>query len=351
MPHGRVGRVWLSGCCLFVATLGILHMVGEYRSAGSRRAIEALVTRGNVADAAFDDSGRLAMITSRGRLEVWDPANAKSAAKFSMAEDEPGLMAVTRVGAIVAVGSASGPVRLYDTIEGTLLATLKGHSGRARVLRFSRDDARLASIGEDGLACVWNVEWGREIQEVQEPLATLALGEQAISAAAVSPDMKYFAVGNSGGHVKTWDFEAKKEYLRFPKHSAAITNLAFSDDGILLASADAIGAIRVWDLNARRRAHAFESGNTPITALAFHPNRMALAAGRSGEVRAWSLATNQVLVLRPQLHRGRALVTFAEIDALAYSPDGALLVAAGKSNPEVMVWNADSGKVHRILAP
>ncbi|KAJ1633850.1 WD40-repeat-containing domain protein [Pavlovales sp. CCMP2436] len=66
-------------------------------------------------------------------------------------------VASTSNGNLVAVGGLDCVVRLFDTLEYTLLAECVGHSDSVLALKFSPDDRQLVSTGADGCVLVWNV--------------------------------------------------------------------------------------------------------------------------------------------------------------------------------------------------
>jgi WD40 repeat protein len=55
----------------------------------------------------------------------------------------------------LATGSADGTVRIWDVVDGSQLAVLRGHTGRVRHVVFAPDGGWLVSVAEDGTARVW----------------------------------------------------------------------------------------------------------------------------------------------------------------------------------------------------
>ena len=61
-------------------------------------------------------------------------------------------------GLVVATGGTKKLLKLYETAPGhKLLASVVGHSGAIRDLKFSPDDKQLVTVGEDGVIFVWNL--------------------------------------------------------------------------------------------------------------------------------------------------------------------------------------------------
>jgi WD40 repeat protein len=100
-------------------------------------------------------------------------------------------------GDYLAVGSAGGQVRLHEADTGALKFSLKGHTGPARSVAFSRDSKSLVSGGDDQTVRIWDVEGGQ------------SLGI-------------------------------------FRGHTAAVTSVDFSPAGDSLTSCSADGTVRIW---------------------------------------------------------------------------------------------------------
>jgi WD40 repeat protein len=156
-----------------------------------------------------------------------------------------------------------------------------------------------------------------------------------------------------GGKVRIWSIATGVESTAFVAHDSDVVCLAFSPDGQLLVTADTGGAVRLWDATAKRkrRGQMDERIGRTVSALAFSPDGKRVAAGSSGEVRVWDIDANTVHAFQVQIPRGRSTATLEQTDAVAFSPDGRFLMAAGQSNPEIVIWELDSGNVARTLVP
>ncbi|HEX8245670.1 MAG TPA: nuclear transport factor 2 family protein, partial [Longimicrobium sp.] len=122
-------------------------------------------------------------------------------------------------------------------------------------------------------------------------------------------------------------------------HAAQVEGVAFSPDGRWLASADNGGRVVLWSTNGWRQAAVLRGRN--FTEVAFtHDSRRLAAAGFDSLVRVWSVPTGRLLHSLP--YPGRA-------EALAVSPDGRWLAAAGGGERSVRVWEMASGREIRVL--
>jgi WD40 repeat protein len=168
---------------------------------------------------------------------------------------------------------------------------------------------------------------------------------------AFSPDSKTLAVGNGGGIIQSWDLETgqpgrllqKAAGLSPLKMYRAVTGLAFSHDGNFLvaghgslhqAQDDYDQVVRVWDLRTNDVLHTFPQRNS-LNAVAFSPDgSRLLAAGAEKRLRIWKVADWQL-----EADWGAP----GGISSAAFSPGGDL-VAAGLANGTICVWQTGSDK-------
>jgi len=219
--------------------------------------------------------------------------------------------------------------------------TIAAHGpGGAPGVAFSPDGTRMASIGTDGTARVWDAGTGELVLTLSGDPDTCGWD------IAFSPDGRLLAVPWTS-QVLVWDAASGERLLRLPGQGlgAAQTNrIEFSADGTRLVVANIDGQPRVWDISAppdgspasARELFRLAGHAEHCEAIAFSPNTARLATGDIlGTVKLWDAATGQELLT---LEHG------GNVHGLAFHPDGRQLAAAGEDG-RLLVWDTDTQRL------
>jgi WD40 repeat protein/DNA-binding SARP family transcriptional activator len=212
-----------------------------------------------------------------------------------------------------------------------ILRTILAHSNRgAPGVAFSPDGARLASIGVDGTAKVWDTASGQQVRELAGPPGDVGFS------VAFSPDGKFLATSWTS-QVIVWDAATGEKLFSLAGKviGMAVDRVQFSLDGTRLAVANMNGLPKVWDLATRTELFAL-TGHTQICdGIAFSPDGKRLATGDlDGIVKIWDAATGQELATLE--HGGM-------VHSVTFSPDGGR-VASASDNGRLMVWETATGR-------
>lgn len=106
--------------------------------------------------------------------------------------------------------------------------------------KISPDEVYILTGGSDGVAKLWNIVSGDEVQR-------FVGHDGAINDVAFSPDRRFVLTGGKDATVRLWDRAGGRELGQFGGHAAAVNSVAFSPDGRwVLTSADDF-TTRVWD--------------------------------------------------------------------------------------------------------
>jgi WD40 repeat protein len=271
-------------------------------------------------------------------------------------------------------------VRVWDTASGQLLQTLRGHTGGVDCVAFSPEGRRLVSGGSDSTVRRWSASGG-------EPVLVLQGHTGTVNLVAFSPDGRVIASTASDGTARLWDALAPEDACVLRSHTGYVYPVAYSPDGRWIASGSWDQAVHLWDAAGGKPVRTLEGHTNPVGALAFTPDGTRLASwGEDRMIRLWDVATGRPsgtlahhgmgqrdsvysLVVSPDGQRLGAvtkggvrfwnLATQEELTTMrlpiegarvvAFSPDGARLVAGG-DDPTVVVVDAVSGELRAELS-
>lgn len=245
-------------------------------------------------------------------------------------------IALSRDGALAAVGSEDGTVSLWRLADRALLRRLPVNASWVKGVAFSPDGQLLATVGiqqERALVKVWSVgdgqlRWeqdgGAEIGDVvcftvdgetvlggfwdgsvrQWRAADGVLLREVRAAPRLHDRVSAIVIAPNGGlaafvyDYRTFELRNTRDWKRHKVFEGAVGGLksvAFSPDGALLATGSSIdNAVQVWDTSAGRKPFVTLRGHTStIEGLAFTPDQTRIiSAARDGTARVWGVVGN-----------------------------------------------------------
>jgi WD40 repeat protein len=269
-------------------------------------------------------------------LAAYDAASGTPRWKLPPAGTTSYRIAISPDGALAAVGSVGGGLRLLSTSDGKVVASLSdrknyggrstaaqragwlAHPGTIDALGFTRDGTRLVSSGNDGTIKSWNVAqrslaWTNVCGATPNALAFEA-GDRAVDAGC-------------GWTVRRLDARTGKILPSLHSHGGDVDALAAEPGGKYLWSAAEDGTLKRWDLTRRTERSTYGA----IATAALTPGGRWFAFGRGDDAIALvDLSSDrQVETLRGNvLPKTLGSYSYSRA-ALAISADGAYLGAGG----------------------
>ncbi|CUA68566.1 Cilia-and flagella-associated protein 52 [Rhizoctonia solani] len=221
----------------------------------------------------------------------------------------------------------------------TMLGPLKGHTGGISSIIFSPDGSRIISGCSNGLVCTWDVH---QRNLPSNSMNTLFIH---ILSAKFSSDGMRFVTGSKDGLLHIWDsYTGELSVDPIKAHKSEVVAVDFWNDRVVSGSRD--GTVSVW--NALSGDVVLASVNTGIketlTAVAYSPNgNLIVTASRinlnSGvEVNLWDVHTG-IRVLGPLKAGSR------DISTIQFSPDGTRIAGITTySRSSTVFWDTSDGR-------
>jgi WD40 repeat protein/transcriptional regulator with XRE-family HTH domain len=243
-------------------------------------------------------------------------------------------IACSRTNDLLAVGTATGEIWIYNMLTGIPVLSLSGHTDSVWSVAFSPDEHILASSSDDRTIRLWSLTTG-------QCLSLLTEHTHRIRSVAFSPDGRILASGCDDNSVRLWDVQ-KSQYLNMLQgHTDRIWSVAFSPDGSTLASGSNDQTIRLWDTTTGTCLSILEGHSGWIWSVAFNADSTLLASGSEDlTVRLWDVKNRQSL---KTLHAHTAGVR-----SVAFNADSTLL-ASGSEDLTVRLWDVNAGHCLQAL--
>ena len=231
---------------------------------------------------------------------------------------------------ILATGTTSGVLKIWDLSGITRGSTLLRHSGGLSNSQFSPDSKRVSTTSyiQSGQATLWNRATGEQIGQVEHGSPALV--------SAFSLDGQTLVSGDSKGGLLVRSGLGGAEQPESLEAAGSVQKIRFSPtDTDVFATTNDTGEIRIWRRGDANSIRLFEHEKM-VRGLQFDPTGQFLASASDDQTaRVWNLKSGN--------QEGRTLRDSAKIWWCRFSPDGKLLATSGDSG-DIIFWNWRTGE-------
>ena len=239
-------------------------------------------------------------------------------------------------GDAIITGNASGEIQFWDIETGKVTQELITENGGliADVALSNDGHYVLTPGGNDGIARLWSIETGDEIQRY--------VGHTSpIGSVEFSMDDKWILTGSSDGTARLWGSHSGEMIQEFTGHEGPVRAVAFSPDSRTISTTGDDGSVRLWNTSDGSEIRDYLGHDAGVRSLIFSPDgRLLLTGSDDHTARLWDVQTGEQVHL---LSRHTLPVR-----ALAFSDDGQYILT-GSDDQTVLVWNTKTGEVERQL--
>jgi WD40 repeat protein len=278
------------------------------------------------------DSTRLALAEytsgTEGVLHVFDTLTLAQQAQINISPGLhlPWVIAFSPRGDLIASGTASGAIQVWDASNLSSIATITGHHGQVMSFVFSSDGSQIVSGSVDSTVRI------QPVASSDEQLAAIPGHHARVSQAVFSSDGSRLVSGSDDKTVRIWDGLTCEELAVLHGHEHIVRTVAYSPDGTQVISGSRDNTVRVWDALDFREIAVLQGHRSPVDFVTLAPDGALIAScSYDHTVRLWSLSTLQESA---RLDGHRAVVW-----SVAFSPNGTRLVSTS-ADDTVRVWDA-----------
>ena len=286
---------------------------------------------------------------------VWDVSKGQILRKFNGHHGGASAMKFSASGEFIVSGGRDGEIKLWEIATGKNLKVFQSHSnswfskrspdGRLLVLGYSLTSSVIGGAGKKHDYKLWNLY-------SNEGVKTLNF-DKSVDASAFSPDGRILATSfvisvspKIDSRIKLWDTRTAQELRVLSGVDFVIDDLKFSPDGKIL-----IAGSNFWHVSTGRNISNYLYPNRESELLnqrnldasliyTFSPDgRLLAVVDRNGLIRILQLETEKIVCIISRAGD--------EINNLAFSLDGKILLSAGKftyGKDDVKLWSVASGE-------
>jgi WD40 repeat protein len=276
-----------------------------------------------VTDASYASSGRI--VGSAGAdhsARLWDPRTWTETHALRGHDGQVIVVAVDGASNRVGTGSTDQTARIWRARTGELITPLFGHTGYVEDVAFGPEGLVVTASG-DGTARTWTAS-GDSLEVLRGHSGAVVAAEFAARDVVVT--------AGADGTIRTWDpgtsVELTPTRLKAPPPPS---KRASGPGGVHAEAIKSAIRLRTPDGEKTLQGHA-----DLVNAVDFSPDgRLLVSAGRDHDVIVWDVASGELLYRFAEAQSG-------SVPDARFSPDGRWIVTAGSVSARL--WNVADGR-------
>lgn len=281
-------------------------------------------------------------------VRLWSLVTFEEKKPLPLNSDSTSIIGLNQDGSRLIAVFGDGTISRFDTKTGERMEQDEKLPHEDKFVALSPDTTRCVTAHSDKTVTLWNLKEGRVER-------TLSGYENRVESVAFSPDEKHLATGDRRGEIRVWNVATGELVYTLANHSSAIASLSFSPDGTHLVSGSEDNTLRIWEI-ATGSEKMLRRFSNPVEHVTFAPVGLLLAVSVRGEGTAIGMLPSPLgtkaagmRLIATLFHRDQFL------QALAISPDGRFVAAAGLGNhptekmAEIRIWEVATRTLARTL--
>ncbi|HEV3261097.1 MAG TPA: hypothetical protein VG013_29870 [Gemmataceae bacterium] len=352
-----------------LAAVGSTGRIDLWEVATGKQVRQLNTVHTGLASFVFSANGKVLAAVNKGLLNnsvhAWDVATGTELGRFDPVQKYNIRLALSPDGTTLASAGQYVPregndrrqdtnqtVQLWDVATGKERRRLKVGTGSATATVFSPDGKTVITADGAAALSVWSVATGKQLRRFA--------GRRGIGASLdLSPDGKTLAAGTPDGTIQRWHTgTGRRRGLWRPPGKLRLSGFHFTRDGKALAWAIDGQCVVLWDVFSGKLLSREGGHRSAVRTLAFaRDGNSVVSVGADGEACVWAVATGKEtrrislqddestrdgmprsseFALPPAMRR--------ESSAFAISPDGRYVLAGGRFNVPLGLWELATGQ-------
>lgn len=300
--------------------------------------------KGVVCQVCYSSDGRLlATLGDEGDVCLWDASIGQLIRRMKMERHSFGSgLEFSGDCQLLAAASFENTV-VWEVESGERKYCFEGHNGYiVSHIAFHPSGMELASGGQDGRICVWDIRTGIQClcleNRDQEYMEYHGRNEMSF---CYSPDGTYLAAGFENGTMQVWEAQTGREVYNIKAHQGEIRDIKFSPDGKYLGTASRDKTAAIWDAGTGSRVSKLKEHSRDLFELDFSPDSSKVAtAAMDNSACIYDVKTGKCLNYLTGHHDF--------VQRVRFHPGGEYLATAACDGTSI-IWETDTGRIRHML--